>query len=569
MAAISRLRELIRPADLRKLLTPDLERLVARCEASDRLYRTRMPDDELAVLLLDLHGPELLRQRPVRVAILEGLDEGTLEVLFEFGEERRPRSRREAIQQIAARKWHAGKRWPRFFVRTVGLPGALAGTPDDAQPPDLEELEPYVPLPPLHDFQVELRDRLRSVLQSPEAGGRAILSLPTGAGKTRTMVEALVEHLREGIPKDGVVLWIAQSEELCEQAVQAFKEVWTHQTVQAAGHGLPDPPQRAVFLRRLWSARRPAEDWDRGVVVASIQKLDALSRCDGDELAPLRDAVRIVVVDEAHHAIAPSYTHVFSRLDLAGRGASSRVMIGLTATPYRGGLEESKRLINRFHGNLLVPDWEEPMEVLRRRRVLSQIRSKVLETGRTYHLTEKDLGYLRTFHDLPEDVLKRIGQDWDRNRLILQCLLDLPRGKPVLFFACSVLQACAMALLLRRQGRTAAAVTGETPRSMRRAWIQDFKEGRVQFLCNYGVLTTGFDAPKVEVVVLARPTSSVLLYEQMVGRGMRGPANGGTEECLVVDLADNIPNFGEQMSYQRYRDMWGARQGPSRGLTAK
>jgi len=59
-------------------------------------------------------------------------------------------------------------------------------------------------------------------------------------------------------------------------------------------------------------------------------------------------------------------------------------------------------------------------------------------------------------------------------------------------------------------------------------------------LCNYGVLTTGFDAPSVRCVVVARPTASPILYEQMVGRGMRGPEFGGTKQCLVIDVDDNI-----------------------------
>jgi len=75
-------------------------------------------------------------------------------------------------------------------------------------------------------------------------------------------------------------------------------------------------------------------------------------------------------------------------------------------------------------------------------------------------------------------------------------------------------------------------------------------------LCNYGVLTTGFDAPKVEAVVIARPTDSPVLYEQMIGRGMRGPLNGGTVECRIVDLIDHIERFGGQMAYTRFLEYW-------------
>jgi superfamily II DNA or RNA helicase len=74
-------------------------------------------------------------------------------------------------------------------------------------------------------------------------------------------------------------------------------------------------------------------------------------------------------------------------------------------------------------------------------------------------------------------------------------------------------------------------------------------------LCNYGVLTTGFDAPRISALVIGRPTASPLLYEQMIGRGMRGPRFGGTEECLVVDIEDNI-GFSGQLAFLRYADYW-------------
>lgn len=112
-----------------------------------------------------------------------------------------------------------------------------------------------------------------------------------------------------------------------------------------------------------------------------------------------------------------------------------------------------------------------------------------------------------------------------------------------------------MTVLLARRGRTAAAVSGETRPATRRFLIEEFRAGRISVLCNYGVLTTGFDAPCVRALVIARPTASSVLYEQMIGRGMRGPRFGGTEECLVIDLADNI-QFGGQMAFQRYAAYW-------------
>jgi superfamily II DNA or RNA helicase len=136
----------------------------------------------------------------------------------------------------------------------------------------------------------------------------------------------------------------------------------------------------------------------------------------------------------------------------------------------------------------------------------------------------------------------------------------LPPEHPTLFFGCSVEHARAIAVLLNRRGRSAATVIAETRSATRRFTIEEFRAGRISVLCNYGVLTTGFDAPRVGAVVIARPTASPILYEQMIGRGMRGPRFGGTSECLVIDVEDNI-RFGGQMAYTRYERYWEARAG--------
>lgn len=555
LKAVERFRELLEPRFLRRYLTSELERLVARCESSDGAVRSRVEDHELPDLLLDLHGAEILREREIREALLQSVSKETLTRLLQASEHREPRSLKDALNQVVERTWRPGKRWPQKFVQIMELPLALAGEADGGVGPAIEELEPYVTLPELHDFQKELRDRLLEMIVRPEEGPRGILSLPTGAGKTRTVVEALVQALRKRTMPDGYVLWVAQSEELCEQAVLAFREVWMAQTVEAAASKDPDPADAGLPLCRLWASRSLPEPTDRAVVIASIQKLKACSEKQSEDFDDFLARVRVVVVDEAHHAIAATYTELFRKLEFKGR-SGNRTLVGLTATPYRGSDRETGRLINRFSGNLITPPWTNAVKVLRERRILAGTEVERVETRRRFSLDMKELASWRKFSDLPESTLRRIGNDIERNRQILHRLLAFGPGSPVLFFACSVTHARAMALLLRRQGRSAAAVTAETPRSLRRTWIQDFKDGGTQFLCNYGILTTGFDAPKVEAVVIGRPTSSVLLYEQMVGRGMRGPANGGKEKCIVVDLVDIFPQFGEQMSYDRYRELW-------------
>ena len=75
-------------------------------------------------------------------------------------------------------------------------------------------------------------------------------------------------------------------------------------------------------------------------------------------------------------------------------------------------------------------------------------------------------------------------------------------------------------------------------------------------LVNHSVLTTGFDAPRTNNIVITRPIFSDILYEQIVGRGLRGPKFGGTETCRIVDFTDNLGRFGDQQSYHRFENFW-------------
>ena len=97
--------------------------------------------------------------------------------------------------------------------------------------------------------------------------------------------------------------------------------------------------------------------------------------------------------------------------------------------------------------------------------------------------------------------------------------------------------------MIKLRGVDAVAITADTPTHQRRQSIQDFKEGRLPILVNFGVLTTGFDAPNIKAVIIARPTTSVVLYSQMIGRGLRGELMGGTDECYLIDVKDNIINM--------------------------
>lgn len=268
----------------------------------------------------------------------------------------------------------------------------------------------------------------------------------------------------------------------------------------------------------------------------------------------LNPTVDLVIVDEAHKVLAPTYKKVTRALV----GERTRV-IGLTATPGRStnDAEENKALADFFFSQIITINAgnDSVINFLRKRQVLAKVEYDPLISQANYELTEKEKKHIQQFFDIPPELLKKIGSDDIRNIEILKKLqIECENDKRILFFACSVDHSkfiCAMLIYL---GYKAAHVDGSTSRARRQTIINQFKRGELQIICNFGVLSTGFDAPKTDVVFIARPTSSIVLYSQMIGRGLRGPAIGGTKTCKVIDVKDNIIGFSDQENVYEYFD---------------
>jgi DNA repair protein RadD len=117
-----------------------------------------------------------------------------------------------------------------------------------------------------------------------------------------------------------------------------------------------------------------------------------------------------------------------------------------------------------------------------------------------------------------------------------------------------------LAVVLRARGLHADVVTAETPRRDRERVIRGFRSQApgARVLCNYGVLTTGFDAPRTSAALIARPTKSLVLYSQMVGRATRGPRAGGNASAEIVTVVDTaLPGFGGvSEAFSNWEDVW-------------
>ncbi|MFD4542519.1 DEAD/DEAH box helicase [Streptomyces bauhiniae] len=429
------------------------------------------------------------------------------------------------------------------FVSDLGLPTAFAGSRTPT-PPAFETVDGPRDFPHLHDYQEDLVRNI-TVLLDRLAPQRAMLSLPTGAGKTRVTAEAVIRWVKQAGELGGPLLWIAQTEELCEQAVQSWKFVWSKVGAE-----------RPLTISRLWSTNEVGNVVDHPhLVVATDAKLE---RClDTDAYAWLRQAA-LVIVDEAHTAVSKRYTEILGQLGLT-QYETKRHLLGLTATPFRNTNEdETRRLVGRFGNRRLdegVFPSGDPYSDLQEWGMLAQVEHRTLEGGRI-ELTREEKAQADRMAVLSRAAEQRLADDHARSRRIVDEVSALPTDWPTLLFATSVDHAKYLAAMLNDRGVPAAAVDSTTSAQDRRRRIEDFRAGRVRVLTNYGVLTQGFDAPATRAVVVARPVYSNNVYQQMIGRGLRGPKNGGKDTCLILDVSDNIANFDNRLAFTQFEHLW-------------
>ncbi|MGQ4354905.1 sacsin N-terminal ATP-binding-like domain-containing protein [Streptomyces drozdowiczii] len=432
------------------------------------------------------------------------------------------------------------------WLRKMGFGAKYAGRRTRHQ--DDEFVVPgAVKLKPLHDFQEKIREELKEVLTSRGRDGRALkgmVELPTGAGKTRVATETVLRLFVDG-EMSGTVLWIAQSEELCEQAVQTFGTVW---------RWLGD--ERPLTIGRLWKNNVVHEpDTEFSVVVATDAKLDWVA--DTPEYEWLSRA-SAVFIDEAHRAGGSKmYTKILRWLGVDGR-SWERPLVGISATPFKGSgdlTEPTKELAARFgHHKMSAFDGNAYPE-LSKRGVLARVRHEVLK-GVKVELEPDELAQVRSLRKLEPQVLDRIGRDQARMKILVDDILKRDPKWPILVFTPNVLSAQVLAATLRYRKVTAEAVSGQTGRQTRRDVIEKFKRNEIRVLANCDLLIQGFDAPGVRALYIARPTFSPNAYIQMAGRGLRGPENGGKEECLIVDVADNFGAVNDFLGFRAYEGLW-------------
>jgi DNA repair protein RadD len=411
----------------------------------------------------------------------------------------------------------------------------------------------------LHDYQKTIKDEITTELLR-SSNSRMLVHMPTGSGKTKTAVESITDFIRVKIPDEGLVVWFAHSNELCEQAYQSLVEVWRLK----GDYPLP------VF--KLFGDNALDETFlsaERGVIFLGFQKFQSIqkSRVKG-QLALKRkiaSQAKLVIIDEAHKTLAKTYEDA---INFVSRMPDCRV-VGLTATPGRSANlgDPNNQVLAQFFNDCVISirdskgeRLDRPLEYLQDQRVLAKLEHNPIEV-KIDDFTEQQIQLIVRNHELDKNDIERLAISPFRNHIIIteiEGALNNPERDLILVFACSTQHCVLLKKLLEIKKIQSEIVLAATPKSRRDKYISDFKAGRLRVLINFGVLTTGFDAPKLKTLIIARHTDSMILYSQMIGRALRGPRNGGNEKNYVVDLVDNISNLGSPgFLFSYWEDFWG------------
>jgi superfamily II DNA or RNA helicase len=370
--------------------------------------------------------------------------------------------------------------------------------------------------PHLRPYQVEAQ---QAILEHRARGVRSqLVSLATGLGKS--VVIATLPRLLS-LRTGDVTVVVAHRDELIEQLVDKFRV---------------ENPDAQIGVEK--AERRASEDCN--IVVATVQTL-ADKRLE-EFVARFKRRIALFVIDEAHHAAAPSYRAI---VDAVLGQRPEAMILGFTATPNRG---DGVRLVDVFERIVYTMDARKGIDA----GYLVPVKSYAVATG--VNLDEvASRGGDFVIGQLAQAV--NIGQ---RNERIVAAYKQNTPGLKALVFTASVEHARDVAEEFVARGVNAEWASGETPREERERIVREFRGDGIDVLVNCGLYLEGFDVPSVQVILNARPTKSTTLYTQITGRALRpldeiatplSNTNSGLERreliekspkpaAIVIDLVD-------------------------------
>ena len=370
--------------------------------------------------------------------------------------------------------------------------------------PQFKEIEDYLPQQrgkSLDGTNLELKEHQKAALESLKQMRHnnetiALLYHATGTGKT---VTAVTDAKYCG----GRVLFLAHTQELVEQAANTFSRLWPEVTVGRYMESIKDVSSHVVC----------------GSIQSVALHLESFKDNDFDYM----------IVDEAHHAAADTYQKVLAYF-------KPSFTLGLTATPERA---DDKSILDIFKNTAHKLDIQTAVEIGELVPVRCiRIHTNIDLTKVRFNSVQYNIRDLESKIYVPE-----------RNRLIVDTWMQYVHDKRTVVFCASVKHAEQIAEMFRERGIRAVAVSGGMKQSERKEFQDKFVSKEIQVLCACDLLNEGWDCPETEVLFMARPTMSKVLYTQQLGRGMR--LYDGKKSLMVFAFVDNASQYNTPYSLHR------------------
>ena len=361
----------------------------------------------------------------------------------------------------------------------------------------------------LFDYQKDMAMRIEKAFRLYRS---VMAQMPTGTGKTVVLASVVESFLGEHPLKS---VWIvAHRRELVSQIQETIERVFSNRLAEkedgASDNLIEKPLDSSLFTLRSSLIKAMSIQW-------LARHYDEIGEEPG-----------MIVIDEAHHALAKTYKEMWDRFPKAK-------FLGLTATPCR---LNGKGFIDLF--DVLVQSWSVP-EFISKGRLATYDFVSIKSNGVTQRLI---------------DSLQKRGADGDYQNKEMDMLLnkrpsierlyrsfeEYGKDRKGIVYAINISHAKKIVELYQEHGIKAVAIDSKTPAAERQADIEAFKKGDIQVLVNVDIFSEGFDCPDVEFVQLARPTLSLAKYLQMVGRGLR--VAKGKKCCVIIDNVGLYRVFG-------------------------
>ena len=391
----------------------------------------------------------------------------------------------------------------------------------------------------LFDYQEDMKSRIEKALRLHRS---VMAQMPTGTGKTVLLASVVESFLRE---HSNCKVWIvAHRRELVSQIRETIERVFSKITpslftIKEGSTSHPDPlssgareetapPRRSEPLRsKVGGPSKVSPDclsasaFNVPIKAVSIQWLS--KHYDEIEEEP-----GLIVIDEAHHALAKTYKEMWERFPKAK-------FLGLTATPCR---LNGKGFTDLF--DVLVQSWDVP-EFISKGRLATYDFVSIKSDGMTQRLIDslQKRGADGDYQNKEMDMLLNKKPSIER---LYRSLEEFGKDRKGIVYAINISHAQKITKLYQEHGVKAIAIDSKTPATEREQDIEAFKKGDIQVLVNVDIFSEGFDCPDVEFVQLARPTLSLAKYLQMVGRGLR--VAKGKKNCVIIDNVGLYRVFG-------------------------